>query len=187
MLKWVKQKSNFFIWENKHVKNFPNAHVIPPPHYYLHNVQPDIPPWSPKLNYSLTFPQWRSTLQNIYRCFTLAPNMFSHWNVTILSPARGRGDLHPLSLSIPMPQDYLRLTSCLRGTSLLCFSNVPSNHCLQSNLTLNSECVTPSCWKFFCGSHKRNQIQGINPPPSPCSLILHTSAILNHHLSSKWS
>lgn len=102
-------------------------------------------------------------------------------------PHPGGKNLHPPSLSIPMPQNYLRLTSYLRGTSLLCFSNVPSNHCLQSNLTLNSECVTPSCWKFFCGSHKWNQIQGINPPSSPCSLILHTSTILNHHQSSKWS
>lgn len=55
------------------------------------------------------------------------------------------------SLSIPMPQNYLRLTSSLRGTSLLWFSSVPSNHCLQSNLTLKLECIKPSCWKLFCG------------------------------------
>lgn len=129
-------------------------------------VQPDIPAWSPKLNYSLTFLLSEGLHSKIFIDVSPLLQICSIIDMWQFYPHPGGKNLHPPSLSIPMPQNILRLTSCLRGTSLLCFSNVPSNHCLQSNLTLNSECVTPSCWKFFCGSHKRNQIQGINPSSS---------------------
>lgn len=180
MLEWVKQKSNFFFWENKHVKNFPNPHVIPPP-YYHHIFLP-----GPQIKLFTHI----SSVEGLHsKIFTDVSTLLQICSIDMWQfyPHPGEKNLHLPSLSIPMPQIYLRLTSCLRGTSLLCFSNVPSNHCWQSNRTLNSEYVSPSCWIFFCGSHKWNQIQGINPPSSPCSFILHTSVILNHNQSSKWS
>lgn len=66
------------------------------------------------------------------------------------------------------------------------FSVIPPDS-LQSNLTLQLECVTLSCWKFFCGSNIQDQIQGINPLSNPYSLTLHTSTILNHYQSPKRS
>lgn len=86
----------------------------------------------------------------------------------------------PPSLSIPMPQNYLRLTSSLRSTSLLWFSSVPSNHCLQSNLTLK-----PEGHILLLKIILRFPHTGSNS--SPCSLTQHNSTILNRYRSPKLS
>lgn len=80
--------------------------------------------------------------------------------------------LHPHATKLP------RLTSSLRGTSLLWFSSVPSNHCLQSNLTLK-----PGCHILLLKILLRLPRTGSNT--SPCSLTLHISTILSRYQSPK--
>lgn len=166
MLEWVENQ----IFSFGKIKNFPNPLIISPPT----NVQPDFLPWSSKINFSLKFPQWRSKLQNIYRCFSLAPNLFNHGYVTILHSTRKRLYVHhpPPSqcLRITSGWHHLRLTSSLRGTSLLWFSSVPSNYCLQSNLTFKPECVCHSLVKSSCvapTNRIKSKVQTLPLAPAP--------------------
>lgn len=172
MLKWVKQDQLFlkFHWEDKAFKNFSNFVIF----FFSHKYNQIFLPGPPKINFSLKFPQWSSTLQNVHKFFSLAPNLFNHWYMTILPTYPPTLQIN-LTSTIPLhphATKLLRLTSSLRGTSLLWFSSVPSNHCLQSNLTLKPECHTLLLKILLRLPHT-----GSNP--SPCSLTLHNSTILN--------
>lgn len=97
------------------------------------------------------------------------------------SPPHIKKNSHPPPFSIPSWQNYLTLPSSLRGTSLLWFSSIPSYHYLHSNLTLKS--MSHSLAKNSSVTLVyRIKSRVLNPRSRPCSLTLHTSTILNHHL-----
>ena len=114
----------------------------------------------------------------IFRYLPLVPNLFKPLVLLVFYPAVSPKTPHstiPLHSMPQLPQADI----ISQGHSP---SSIPSNHCLQSNLTLKPECVAASHWRFFCGFNIQiKSLQAQLPFSSP------PNNTGSQHHTPKWS